>query len=130
MPDVLLDTHAFVWAVSSPGRLGDRARASIADPAVTLQVSAATVWEMAIKVRSGRWPQVEPLLAGFEEVARRLGAQLLDISAADARRAGLLEWEHRDPFDRMLAAQATLHQLPLVSRDPAFRDVAGLGVLW
>lgn len=127
---LLLDTHAFVWAVTTPDRLSDAARTASDDPGSGLRLSAASVWEMAIKVRSGRWPDAEPIVAGVEAIARRLGAELLDIDAADARRAGLLDWGHRDPFDRMLAAQGTNHQLPLVTRDAQFRAVPGLGVLW
>lgn len=130
MPDVLLDTHAFVWAVTTPDRLGPAANAVITDPTNTLWLSAASVWEIAIKVRSGKWPDAEPVVANAEAIARRLGASLLPIDAADARRAGMLDWDHRDPFDRMLAAQATNHQLPLITRDTSFRAVPGLGIIW
>ena len=130
MTTVLLDTHAFVWAVAAPDRLGSQAREVIADPSVGLRLSAASVWEMAIKVRSGRWPEAEPIVSGVESIAERLGADLLGIGAADARRAGLLDWDHRDRFDRMLAAQGTNHQIPLVTRDAQFGSVGGLGVIW
>lgn len=130
MTSVLLDTHAFAWSVTAPDSLGPDARAVIADRANTLYVSAASVWEMAIKVRSGRWPEAEPLVVTAETLTRRLGAELLPIDVADARRAGLLDWDHRDPFDRMLAAQATNRQLPLVTCDVQFRHVSGLGVIW
>lgn len=130
MSIVLLDTHAFVWALSSPDRLGAASREVITDPSTTLKLSAASVWEMAIKVRSGKWPDAEPIVAGAEALAARLGAEFLTIDATDARRAGLLDWSHRDPFDRMLAAQGTNHQIPLVTRDEAFRSVPGLGLIW
>ena len=128
--EVLLDTHAFVWAITAPDRLGQTARETIEDRANTLRVSAATVWEMAIKLRSGRWPDVEPLVAEFEAVAARLGTKPVAISPAHALRAGLLPWDHRDPFDRMLAAQATIEQWPLVTRDTVFEGVPGLATIW
>lgn len=117
---------AFTWAVTAPDELSPAALAAIADRANTLYFSAASVWEMAIKVRSGKWPEAEPLVASAEALASRLGAELIPIDAADARRAGMLDWGHRDPFDRMLAAQATNRQLALVTRDGQFRDVVGL----
>lgn len=130
MTSLLLDTHAFVWAVTAAGELSESARAAIADRSNTLYVSAASVWEMAIKVHSGKWPEAEPVVSSAEALIRRLGAELITIDAGDARRAGLLDWAHRDPFDRMLAAQATNRQLPFVTRDAQFREVAGLGLIW
>lgn len=130
MTTVLLDTHAFVWALSSPARLGPAAREVITDPTTALKVSAASVWEMAIKVRSGKWPGAEPIVAGAEGLAARLGAEFLAIDVADARRAGTLDWSHRDPFDRVLAAQGMNHQFPLITRDEAFQAVPGLGLIW
>jgi PIN domain nuclease of toxin-antitoxin system len=119
---LLLDTHAYVWALTDPNRLSDRARTAVADPSNVLLVSAATAWEMAIKHRAGKWPEAE--------ILSRLGAELLAITAADAIRAGNLDWEHTDPFDRMLAAQALLRHATLLTRDEAFRDLRGLNILW
>ncbi|HRE03838.1 MAG TPA: type II toxin-antitoxin system VapC family toxin [Ilumatobacteraceae bacterium] len=127
---MLLDTHAFVWALTTPDRLSDAARSAVSDRAHNLHVSAASVWEMAIKVRSGKWPDAEPIVAGVEALARRLGAIMVGIDGTDARCAGLLDWGHRDPFDRMLAAQATNRQFPLITRDTQFRNVTGLAVVW
>jgi PIN domain nuclease of toxin-antitoxin system len=127
---LLLDTHAFVWATSEPGRLSTPARERIADRGTQILVSAATAWEVAIKHRAGRWPEAEPLLAAFEEIVDRLGAQHLDMRWSHARRAGGLRWDHPDPFDRMLAAQAMLVDAALVTGDEAFAAVAGLDLLW
>jgi PIN domain nuclease of toxin-antitoxin system len=127
---LLLDTHAYVWALTDPNRLSDRARTAVADPSNVLLVSAATAWEMAIKHRAGKWPEAELLLAQHDDLLSRLGAELLAITAADAIRAGNLDWEHTDPFDRMLAAQALLRHATLLTRDEAFRDLRGLNILW
>ena len=130
MTDLLLDTHAFVWAVSSPERLAVTARALVQDPANRLLVSAATAWELATKTRLGRFPDAEPIVAQYRELVADLGAHELAGTSLHALRAGGLRWEHRDPFDRMLAAQALLEHAALVSRDGAFADLAGIDVVW
>lgn len=130
MTILLLDTHAYVWALTDPDRLSGRARTAIETPSNIVVVSAATAWEIAIKYRAGRWPEAEILLAQHEDLTRRLGARSLDISAADAIRAGSLDWNHADPFDRMLAAQALRHQAALLTRDAAFGDLRGLTIIW
>lgn len=127
---LLLDTHAYVWALTAPDRLSDRARTAIEAPSNVVFVSAATAWEMAIKYRSGTWPEAEILLAQHGDLISRLGAQSLDISSADAIRAGSLDWDHADPFDRMLAAQSLIHQAALLTRDVAFGDLRGLTIIW
>jgi PIN domain nuclease of toxin-antitoxin system len=119
-----------VWALTDPSRLSDGARTAIETPRNVLLVSAATAWEMAIKRRAGKWPEAEILLAQHDDLLSRLGAELLAITAADAIRAGNLDWEHTDPFDRMLAAQALLRHATLLTRDEAFRDLRGLNILW
>ena len=130
MTILLLDTHAYVWALTAPDRLSGRARTAIEAPSNALLVSAATAWEMAIKHRAGKWPEAEILLAQHDDLMNRLGAQSLDISAVDAIRAGNLDWDHSDPFDRMLAAQSLLHQAALVTRDAAFGHLRGLTIIW
>jgi PIN domain nuclease of toxin-antitoxin system len=128
--DLLLDTHAFVWAISNPGRLGDAARAGVEDPVNRLFVSAATAWELATKTRLGRFPAAEPIVAQYRELVAALGAQELAVTSAHALRAGGLRWDHRDPFDRMLAAQASLEHATLVTRDGAFAALPGIDVVW
>ena len=127
---LLLDTHAYVWALTDPDRLSVRARTAIEATSNTLLVSAATAWEMAIKHRAGKWPEAEILLSQHDSLTSRLGAQSLQISAGDAIRAGSLDWDHADPFDRMLAAQSLLHQAALVTRDDAFGHLRGLTIIW
>ncbi len=126
----LLDTHAFVWAVSDPDRLGEKARNLITEPTNSLVVSAATAWELATQVRVGKFPEAEPLVAQYDRLVQRLGASHLAISHAHSLRSGGLSWPHRDPFDRMLAAQAMLENYQLVTRDQAFSDLGGLVTVW
>ena len=127
---LLLDTHALVWAHTAPDRLSATARALIEDTANPLVVSAASAWELAIKYRSGRFPSAEPLVRGFEAVRAGLGADDLPITAAHALRAGGLAWDHADPFDRVLVAQALQEQLTLVTRDRVMSQVVGLSTAW
>ena len=130
MTKVLIDTHAFVWAVGDPSRLGDAARALIEEPSTDLWVSAATAWELATKTRNGKFPEAEPIVAQYGSVVDTLGAAHLSVTPEHALRAGGLRWDHRDPFDRMLAAQAMLEHAILLSRDGAFSALAGLDVRW
>ena len=130
MSTLLLDTHAYVWALTAPQRLGERSRSEILDSSNTLLVSAASVWEMSIKHHSGKWPEVERLLDDHESLRTRLGADDLAIASAHAHRAGRLRWQHDDPIDRMLAAQAMSIDAILVTRDAAFAEVPGVHVLW
>lgn len=130
MTVLVLDTHAFVWAIRSPQRLGARARSLIEDPSNDVLVSAASAWELATKVRLGRFPEAQPVVDQYAAIVDRLGARDLPVSAAHALRAGALRWEHRDPFDRMLAAQTLLEHATLISRDSAFSVLPGLTLEW
>ena len=119
---LLLDTHALVWAVSAPERLSHAAREAVLDTRHRLFISSASAWELATKHRLGKLPGLEPLLENFTDHAERLSAELLPIRHDHALRAGALPGAHRDPFDRMLAAQAQLDDLELLTRDPAFAE--------
>lgn len=114
---MLLDTHVLVWLVAGDPKLPTSVAAQLRSPEHTLCLSAVVAWELSIKFHIGKLPTVAPLLADFPTVAARLGADVLDISPAHAIRAGALDWTHRDPFDRMLVAQALEEGLRLVTLD-------------
>lgn len=126
---LLLDTHTFIWAVSAPARLSSDAARLLAAADNELFLSSATAWELATKYRIGKLPAAEALLDSFAQLAEDLRAQPLPITHDHALKAGLLSSTHRDPFDRMLAAQAELEDLYLVTRDPAFATF-DVKVLW
>lgn len=117
---LLLDTHAFLWRMTDWSQLGDAVNELIDDPANTVLVSAASAWEISTKTRLGKLPGGEVIMAGFATAVAGLGATELPITAAHAVTAGSFEMEHRDPFDRMLAAQAGAEGAVLITRDPAF----------
>jgi PIN domain nuclease of toxin-antitoxin system len=127
---VLLDTHVVLWLARAPDMVSAAALAVLADPSTARYISAAAPWEMSIKAASGRLPEALPLLLGFDEVVKALVAEELPILRRHAVLAGQLDWAHRDPFDRMLAAQAVIEGLTLVTKDAAFATAPGVKVLW
>lgn len=126
---LLLDTHALVWWWTDDRRLTGPARAAIAAADNAVLVSAASAWEIATKHRLGKWPEVATLLEGFDANLRRSRFASLPISHEHARLAGSLDGEHRDPFDRMLLAQARLEKLTIVTGDSVFAQY-GAAVIW
>lgn len=125
---LLLDTHALLWWLDGDMRLSARARRAIADADQTF-ASAASGWELAMKLRQHRLPRAEQMSNSLEGAASSQGFVLLPISFAHAERAGLLPGRHTDPFDRILAAQAILEGLTLVSTDAKMAPL-GADVLW
>ncbi|WP_411877234.1 type II toxin-antitoxin system VapC family toxin [Vulcanococcus limneticus] len=117
----LLDTHALLWWLAEPDRLSAAAHAAIAEPTARVVVSAASGWEIATKVRLGKLPAAVELLRDLPELLANQGFELLPIQLAHGLRAGSYPMAHRDPFDRLLAAQAELANLTLVSLDPALQ---------
>ena len=126
---LLLDTHAFLWAVEAPDLLGRQAAQEIAHSENTVLVSAATAWEMATKVRSGKWPEAVAVEGDFLADVKEANYVLLPIETEIALRAGRLAGEHRDPFDRMLAAHALAEDVPIISAG-AKLDVFGVRRIW
>jgi PIN domain nuclease of toxin-antitoxin system len=126
---VLLDSHALIWAVDDPKRLSSTVAAALLDPANQVFVSAATLWEIAIKVRIGKLKLSEPYRPWIEKATADLGASLLPIAVSHCKTEIGLPEHHRDPFDRMLAAQAIVEGYSLASSD-AVLDQYGVGRLW
>ena len=116
----LFDTHALIWWFSDDSSLPPTIREIIADTDNTLLVSAASAWEIAIKHRLGKLRKVADLVSDFSGRIEREGFQLLPISAEHGIRAGLLPGLHKDPFDRMLIAQAQAENIPIVSNEAVF----------
>ena len=126
---VLVDTHVYFWWVTDDSGLSGAARELIADEANQVIVSAVTAWELATKVRFGKWPKAVELAVNID---RELAADRftpLAITMEHARVAGFLPSRHRDPFDRMLAAQAQVEAIPLLTADPVFGNF-GVQVIW
>jgi PIN domain nuclease of toxin-antitoxin system len=126
---VLLDTCAVLWATLSPSSLSLEARETIADEANVILVSAASAWEIATKVRLGKLPGAEKLERNYLDVMEDAGYTPLDIDAESSLRAGRLVAEHRDPFDRMIAAQALGQDIPVLSPDTLL-DQFGIRRIW
>jgi PIN domain nuclease of toxin-antitoxin system len=127
---VLLDTHTLLYALAQPRRLSPRAAALIRDAANTVLVSTASAWEIATKYRLGKLPGAGGLVASYAAHLSTLRADELPIRSSHALTAGGFRVEHRDPFDRMLAAQALIEGLPLVTDDAAFRSFADVETVW
>ncbi|MEO8570076.1 MAG: type II toxin-antitoxin system VapC family toxin [Chloroflexota bacterium] len=113
---LLLDAHTVLWWLADDPTLATGARSAITDPANDVLVSAATVWEIAIKRALGKLDAPDGLIDALEAV----GFGILPINGVDAALAGTLPAHHRDPFDRMLVAQGQRLGALIVSRDPAF----------
>jgi PIN domain nuclease of toxin-antitoxin system len=126
---LLLDTHAFVWWLTNSPKLSQVVRDHIAALENAVFVSAASAWEIATKSRIGRWPEAAPFVDLFPGVIEANGFDPVAITVRHASYAGSLVVAHADPFDRMLAAQATLEDMVLVTIDPAFASFE-ISVLW
>ena len=129
MTRLLLDTHALLWWWTDEALLPPRARETISDADVTVFVSAASAWEIATKVRLGRLTGYGDMVSRFGELASSADLRHLSVTHRHGLRAGSYPSEHGDPFDRMLAAQAELESLTLVTKDEAFKDFP-IKTLW
>lgn len=124
--DMLLDTHVAIWWNDGGDRLPDAVRQTLSDPGHRIFVSAATPWEIAIKARKGKFEFRGPL----EDFIAGNGFLPLAIEPADGILAGSLDWDHPDPFDRVIVAQALARKLVLVHADRAIQAFAPVPQMW
>jgi PIN domain nuclease of toxin-antitoxin system len=126
---LLLDTHAFLWWAFADPKLSRRARIAIDDAANEVFVSAVSAWEIATKHRIGKLPDAGAIADDIPQAVAAEGFNELPLSIRHAQRAGSLGGQHRDPFDRMLIAQAMIDDLTLVSNERSF-DAYAVKRLW
>jgi PIN domain nuclease of toxin-antitoxin system len=126
---VLLDTHAFLWFVLGEAQLSRTALAYILDPDNTKLVSPASYWETAIKIRLGKYTLHEPYEAFMQRGIFGNGFRILPIEPQHTAELTTLPLHHRDPFDRLLIAQAMVEHMPIISDDPMF-DAYPITRLW
>ena len=134
MSRLLLDTHVFVWAKTGERQLAEEVRKMIVAPENEIFVSLASAWELAIKASIGKLDGDPALLIGgrdvFERVLSESGFQLLGTEAEHVFAAAGLPLHHRDPFDRIIIAQATTEHMTLVTADARFTAYKGLALLY
>jgi PIN domain nuclease of toxin-antitoxin system len=126
---ILLDTHTLIWAVDDPAQLNAVALAAIHDPLNARLLSAATIWELSIKVGQGKLPLSLPYRQWMETSITDLKLSILPVTVEYAERQSTLPPHHKDPFDRLMIAQALVEGIPIVSVDVAF-DPYGITRIW
>jgi PIN domain nuclease of toxin-antitoxin system len=129
MPTFLLDTHAWAWSLTDNPQLSVTARRIMTqgDP---ISVSPVSIFEIGQKVRLGKWPEMAGKIGTLLESMEGQGAAPAPLTPDVALRAGLLDWPHRDPFDRLIAATVLVNGWVLISADTAFDTLTGLRRLW
>jgi len=126
---LLLDTHAFIWADGEPQKLSPAAKTACEDPANQIVLSAASVWEMQIKLMLGKLTLRKPLRSLIEDSVQQSGFTLLSVQVEHVLRLDTLSSHHKDPFDRILIAQALTEGCSIVSHDPVF-PLYSVQVIW
>ena len=122
---LLIDSHAFLWWSEASSSLGSAAGSAISDPANEALISIAALWELTIKASTGKLT----LPADLETMAATLGFSVLPINFVHLRRLGALPRVHRDPFDRMMVAQALAEGIPIATGDRIFAAY-GVQIVW
>jgi len=126
---LLLDTHAFLWAIGDPGRLSPNSRNAIEDARNDLLLSLASVWEIAVKSGLGKLTIPKPAVPFVQRQVVLHRMAMLNIQVAHLAAVERIPAHHRDPFDRMLVAQALEERIPLISGDRQLRKY-GLQIIW
>jgi PIN domain nuclease of toxin-antitoxin system len=126
---ILLDTHTLLWALEDNPKLTSKAAEAIVDPGNEVLVSAGSVMEIALKHRIGKLPEAARHMADWDAVFGNLAAVPLAITVEHAALAGALDIAHKDPFDRLLIAQARIELVPIVSNEKLF-DNFGVDRIW
>ena len=129
MTEFILDSHTLIWAMDDPPKLSQRAAALIRDPSTLLDLTPATYWEMAVKVALKKLPLSMPYRLWMDAAIATLDLRILPITLDHSGRVTVLPFHHKDPFDRMLAAQSLTSGVPLLSADMAF-DAYGVNRVW
>ena len=124
MRAVLLDTHTFIWSLFLSSELSATARGMI-EAADAAYVAPISFYEITQKHRLGKWPELDPVIDQLLPLWRAQGTQIAPYTAEIAFLAGAMQWSHRDPFDRMIAATAIALACPLISKDAAFDALGG-----
>lgn len=127
---LLLDTHALLWTLLDPKRIPPATLSRIRDVGTELLVSPASAWEIGTKYRLGKLDEAQAMIHGYPDHLSRLRAHELPITSHHALTAGLLSWDHHDPFDRMIAAQCMVESIPVVTADTALAAFPGLRTVW
>ena len=124
----LLDTHTLLWAIRDSSKLSNNAMAVIEDVENTLFVSAVSAYEIMYKHQIGKLPEHAYLVENYFDILHEFSVSELQISARHAHFAGKFDWSHRDPFDRLLAAQAFIEKIVFITNDTAFDSLPWLNV--
>ena len=126
----LLDTHTLLWAIRDNSKLSNNAITIIEDVENTLCVSAISAYEIMYKHQLGKLPEYAYLAENYFDILHDFSVSELQISAKHAHFAGKFYWTHRDPFDRLLAAQTFVENLNLITNDSAFNSLQWINTVW
>ncbi|NJC23492.1 PIN domain nuclease of toxin-antitoxin system [Arthrobacter pigmenti] len=126
----LIDSQALLLAMTSPRSLSSKARKIISSMDETLLASAATAYELAYKYRKGKLPGLDRVFIGYEHHVRRVAPLTVPITTEHALTAASLVWNHADPFDRLIAAQAMVEGATIITSDNAMHEFEALSTVW
>ena len=126
----LLDTHTFLWSVCDNRKLSKKVKDIINNPDIPLYLSSASAYEIMNKYRIGKLPGYAYIAENYHDILNEFCAYELPISMKHAHYAGIFDWNHRDPFDRIIAAQTFIDDLELITNDPAFQTLSWVKTLW